>query len=274
MGVFHDKLSIDESMVPYYGRHSAKMFIRGKPIRFGFKIWALCGSDGYPYKLDIYTGRSSNRDPRLPLGQQVVEDMLAVVSRLSEPAKHEVFFDNFFSSVKLFEALSEKNFLASGTIRDNRTSGASKNLTTNKQMKKRDRGTYDYRSNGKVFICKWQDNSAVNFASNHLSHEPVKKTQRFVRGKGKVQVPQPYLIAAYNQGMGGVDLMDRLLGAYRPTIKAKKWWFPLVVNLINLSVVAAWRLYSVVHPDETKKVTHLDFRRDIVINLLKHSEER
>ena len=50
-GVFHDKLSIDESMVPYYGRHSAKMFIRGKPIRFGFKIWALCGSDGYPYKL-------------------------------------------------------------------------------------------------------------------------------------------------------------------------------------------------------------------------------
>ena len=50
--------------------------------------------------------------------------------------------------------------------------------------------------------------------------------------------------------------------------------FPLVVNLINLSVVAAWQLYSVVHPDETKKVTHLDFRRDIVINLLKHSEER
>ena len=67
----------------------------------------------------------------------MVEDMLAVVSRLSEPAKHEVFFDNFFSSVKLFEALAEKNFLATGTIRDNRTSGASKNLTTNKQMKKK-----------------------------------------------------------------------------------------------------------------------------------------
>ena len=49
----------------------------------------------------------------------------------------------------------------------------------------------------------------------------MKKTQRFVRGKGKVQVPQPYLIAAYNQGMGGVDLMDRLLGAYRPATKAK-----------------------------------------------------
>ncbi|KAH9381329.1 hypothetical protein HPB48_011757 [Haemaphysalis longicornis] len=32
--VFHKSLSIDESMVPYYGHHSCKMFIRGKPIRF------------------------------------------------------------------------------------------------------------------------------------------------------------------------------------------------------------------------------------------------
>ena len=37
-GVFHNLLSVDESMVPHYGRHSAKMYIRGKPIRFGYKI--------------------------------------------------------------------------------------------------------------------------------------------------------------------------------------------------------------------------------------------
>ena len=34
-GVFLKDLDIDEQMVPYFGRHSAKMFIRGKPIRFG-----------------------------------------------------------------------------------------------------------------------------------------------------------------------------------------------------------------------------------------------
>jgi len=28
-----------------FGRHSIKMFIRGKPIRFGYKIWCLCGPD-------------------------------------------------------------------------------------------------------------------------------------------------------------------------------------------------------------------------------------
>ena len=33
-------ISIDESMIPYYGRHPTKQFIRGKPIRWGYKAWA------------------------------------------------------------------------------------------------------------------------------------------------------------------------------------------------------------------------------------------
>ena len=32
-GIFTHNLSIDEEMVPYFGRHSCKMFIRGKPVR-------------------------------------------------------------------------------------------------------------------------------------------------------------------------------------------------------------------------------------------------
>ena len=30
--------SFNESMCEYYGRHGCKQFLRGKPIRFGFKI--------------------------------------------------------------------------------------------------------------------------------------------------------------------------------------------------------------------------------------------
>ena len=32
------KFSIDEIMVPYFGRHRIKQFIYGKPIRYGFKV--------------------------------------------------------------------------------------------------------------------------------------------------------------------------------------------------------------------------------------------
>jgi len=46
-GVIHSQLSIDESMVPYIGRHSCKTFIREKPIQFGYKLWVMAGKDGY-----------------------------------------------------------------------------------------------------------------------------------------------------------------------------------------------------------------------------------
>lgn len=36
-GVFHESISIDESMAKYYGHHPSKQFNRGKPVRFGYK---------------------------------------------------------------------------------------------------------------------------------------------------------------------------------------------------------------------------------------------
>ncbi|GFS38604.1 chimeric ERCC6-PGBD3 protein [Nephila pilipes] len=34
-------LSIDECMVPYFGHLGCKQFIKGKPVRFGYKVWCL-----------------------------------------------------------------------------------------------------------------------------------------------------------------------------------------------------------------------------------------
>jgi DNA excision repair protein ERCC-6 len=35
------ELNFDKSVVDNYGRHSCKQFTRGKPIRFGYKMWCL-----------------------------------------------------------------------------------------------------------------------------------------------------------------------------------------------------------------------------------------
>ena len=90
-------------------------------------------------------------------------------------------------------------------------------------MKKKTRGSCDYRCNGEIFVCKWHDcdKSIVNIASNHFTHEPVHCIKRRVRGQGTIEVTQPNIIRLYNKGMGGVNLMDRLLGSYRPMIRAK-----------------------------------------------------
>ena len=70
-----------------------------------------------------------------PLDQQVVLDLLEVVSRSSEPKYHEIYFDNFFTSTRLLQLLSEKGYITVGTIRENRTNGASKSMISNQVMK-------------------------------------------------------------------------------------------------------------------------------------------
>lgn len=213
-GVWHENLSIDESMVPYFGRSSLKMFIRGKPIRFGFKLWSLCAVNGYPYHLQIYTGRDTSTSSE-PLGTRVVKSMVDVVSTYSDIESHSFYFDNFFTSYQLMSELREVKVKATGTIRQFRTGGLHKILPSDKDMKKKPRGSFDYRSDGNVFIVKWHDNSIVNLASNFETHLPVRNVGRRVKGKSHTYVTQPNLVKSYNESMGGVDVMDRLLGSHR-----------------------------------------------------------
>lgn len=59
--------SVDESMIPYFGRHGLKQFIKGKPIRYGFKIWMGATSRGYCMWMEPYQGKNSTIEPRYKL---------------------------------------------------------------------------------------------------------------------------------------------------------------------------------------------------------------
>ena len=84
-GIFNKLLSVDESMIPYFGRRSAKMFIKGKPICFGFKILCLCVSDGYLYNIKIYQGKEKKLQDQT-LGSRVIYDMVDVITANSSAA--------------------------------------------------------------------------------------------------------------------------------------------------------------------------------------------
>lgn len=50
-------LSIDESMIAFKGRSGMKQYMPMKPIKRGFKVWALADSaSGYLINFEIYTG--------------------------------------------------------------------------------------------------------------------------------------------------------------------------------------------------------------------------
>ena len=89
-------------------------------------------------------------------------------------------------------------------------------------MKKRERGWYDFRSTSNLEVVRLNDNSVVTIESNAYGVELVGNAKRWIRGKGRGSITQPAVIAAYNRGMGGVDLLDRALSALRPVICGKK----------------------------------------------------
>ena len=110
----------------------------------------------------------------------------------------------------------------------------------------------------------------VTIGTNFSKVTPVDKVSRWVKGKGKVSVDQPKVISEYNKGMGGVDLLDMLLGSYRPNLRSKKWWWPLFANALNIAVVAAFKIHQKVCVDQ---LSHLDFRIEVAEVMVRANHE-
>ncbi|KAL3272473.1 hypothetical protein HHI36_013953 [Cryptolaemus montrouzieri] len=72
--------------------------------------------------------------------------VLSVINSASVPPNqgYKFFFDNYFSSIQLFQHLTSTGYCATGTIRDNRVGKCS--LTEKSVMQKQETGTYDFRT--------------------------------------------------------------------------------------------------------------------------------
>ena len=92
-----------------------------------------------------------------------------------------------------------------------------------KDIKKKERGSYDFRSLGEIKIVRWNDNAVITLGSNAYGAEPLGNAKRWMKGKGRQIIPQSAVISYYNKGMGGVYLLDRASSDMRPIIHGKKW---------------------------------------------------
>ncbi|XP_044763683.1 piggyBac transposable element-derived protein 3-like [Coccinella septempunctata] len=263
--------SVDESMVPYFGKHGCKQCILNKPIRFGFKMWLGCSSKGYVNWIEPYQGAKSvikSHYKEFGLGPSVVLEYSDVLRKLG-PHPYHIFCDNFFITIPLLEALSMKNLRCTGTIRENRLCGCP--LTEKKAMKKKERGYFEYMSSdNKIIVTKWNDNNVICIASNCDSTHPVQMISRFSKiHNKKVAVTQPQIIKNYNQYMGGVDRCDQNISLYRTNIRGKKWYFTIICYCLDIIVQNAWQLHRL----QNGKLDQLTFRRRIVLALLESNTE-
>lgn len=266
------KLAYDESMIGYFGKHSCKQFIKGKPTRFGFKVWSLCTPTGYLLNFEIYQG--SNPRSKKEYGDlfgKCAEPLVTMIDDLPaqlQDLQFEFYFDNLFTCFPLLTYLKDRGFSGTGTIRENRIPKTC-TLQQKKKMAKLERGYYTstQETDSKIVLTKWVDNAVVAIASTSYGTQPVKTTQRYSREKKKhISVAQPNVVNMYNKYMCGVDRMDQNISAYRIGVKGKKWWSSIWTWLIDASIQNAWQLQRKVEPT----ITQLQFRRAIAIYYCHH----
>ena len=173
------------------------------------------------YKFETYAEASKSKGSSKLLGPQVVCSLLSV---LRNPTCHRVYFDNFFTSYSF-----------SGTWDNTRKPHNEMPTKVIESRSQRELGFYDYRSDDYVSVVQWKDNKVVYIASNFVNITPIKMVKRYSqREKKKIDCPQPSCFYQYNQGMEGIDLLDRFISQYRPNIYGKKWYCPLFLNCFQM----------------------------------------
>lgn len=269
-----ENLCIDEQIVPFRGHLAIKQYIKGKPCPWGVKIFVLCGKSGMAYDFLIYQGASTGLDKNklkiFGLGGSVV---LQLSERLQKEG-HKLYFDNYFSNYQILQILKSKKIFAGGTVRINRFNNPP--LLNDKELKRKGRGAHDTigSTDGDVVLTKWMDNRSVVLASNFVAVGNEDTVSRWDKNnKTYVDVKRPEIVRLYNHSMGGVDLLDQMIGLYRIYIRSRKWTLRLIFHAVDLAIANSWFEYR---KDCTKQqipaksqMSLLDFRLNLAECLVK-----
>ena len=132
--------SVDECIVPYFGQHSSKQFIRGEPISVGFKAWVIASQRGYVYQFCPYPGPAEKATSEHDFGSSanVVIHLMKVVQKRFNDSQLHVTMDNYFTSIPLLSYLMQLNIKGTGKIRRMRIPNAPSNIN---ELENKERGS-------------------------------------------------------------------------------------------------------------------------------------
>ncbi|KAF0755382.1 piggyBac transposable element-derived protein 2-like [Aphis craccivora] len=151
---------------------------------------------------------------------------------------------SYLKHVPVMDYLHSRGILSLGTVRTNRLTNCK--LNDSKMQKKLSRKkSIEYISSYKntpISALTWKDNKPVTLLSTYAGKLPETKVKRFNRStKSKIEVSCPFVVTEYNRHMGGVDLLDSLIGRYKIKNAFQKVRVKEEQNLPMQFELADWR---------------------------------
>ncbi|CAJ1938795.1 unnamed protein product [Cylindrotheca closterium] len=270
-------VSLDEQMKLFKGRNKQTVRMKAKPIKEGFKFFAICdASTGYVYSF-VPSGRLE--------GNKIADMVLQLAEKLPDRdnKKYVIAMDNYFTLPDAMLRLRQINVACVGTARGRRG-------WPPKEIKdvKDDRFNTVYHINDRrnFRIFRWIDNNTVIVVSTlHDGTESIVRRRRRPRvtvlnkahvdtvfGNSAVkQIGIPGFIDDYNHWMGGVDKSDQYIAYYRPKLRVRRYWMAMMNHGLDIVRINAYIIYKKLsnHP----KVEHKEFITEFIEALVGRADQ-
>ncbi|CAG4978267.1 unnamed protein product [Parnassius apollo] len=228
----------DEQICSTKARNMLKRYNPKKPHKWGYKLYVLSGVSGFAYTIEIESGKEN-------------------VVRPDEP--------DLGASSNVVVLLEGIEYLTAS-------------CRQKKEIMKKDRGyseEYIADVNGvDVSTVVWKDNKLVTLASTFAGLNPISEVRRYDKKNSRyINIPRPNVVSEYNRHMGGVDLVDSIMGIYKIKLRSKRWQMRLFYHFLDLTMANAWLFYKRVCkykniPNKTIMAS-ADFRLEIAETLCK-----
>ena len=172
----------------------------------------------------MYIGRKAGQEVGLNgLGYDVV---MKLVAPLRNQGYH-LYFDNFYTSVKLVKDLFQVLIPATGTAAENRR-GFPETMKKGQQWARRKaRGSMRWDRDGVCLAQQWKDNRSVTILTSIDNANDFVMVARKEKVGGvwrNINVKQPKAIEHYNNYMNAVDRSDQILAKNCALRKCMRWW--------------------------------------------------
>ncbi|KAJ2945179.1 hypothetical protein O0L34_g9248 [Tuta absoluta] len=133
-----DNISIDEMIIPFSGQCGIRQYCPGKPNPVGIKVFVLANPNGLVCDMVVYQGDTTFQDLKAQ-GFTLDESAILKLCETLVPG-HHIYFDRYFTTIRLTETLLKKGFHGTGTIQRNRIPKDCE-FSPEKEFKKKSRGT-------------------------------------------------------------------------------------------------------------------------------------
>ena len=109
-------LCIDEMMISSKSKFGPRVYQKGKPHLWGFKLFGISDPFGIVYKIHLHTDKFKKDDDFLDLGS-TANRVFSLIKNVPRHQNYELYMDNYFLSIPLMNELRKVGIHSMGTIR-------------------------------------------------------------------------------------------------------------------------------------------------------------